>query len=74
MPMKNSRSKPFVLGISGGSGSGKSTIIYEIVEHLGPEKLAVLTMMHIIGTGLNYHLKSVPKLILIIRIHWKQNF
>ena len=76
MPMKNSRSKPFVLGISGGSGSGKSTIINEIVERLGPEKIAVLhyTMMHIIGTGLNYHLKSVPKLILITRIHWKQNF
>ena len=42
MPMKNSRSKPFVLGISGGSGSGKSTIISEIVELLGPEKIAVL--------------------------------
>ena len=40
--MKNSRSKPFVLGISGGSGSGKSTIINEIVESLGPEKIAVL--------------------------------
>ena len=40
--MKNSRSKPFVLGISGGSGSGKSTIISEIVELLGPEKIAVL--------------------------------
>ena len=40
--MKNSRSKPFVLGISGGSGSGKSTIINEIVERLGPEKIAVL--------------------------------
>jgi uridine kinase len=39
--MKNSRSKPFVLGISGGSGSGKSTIINEIVERLGPEKIAV---------------------------------
>ena len=42
MPMKNSRSKPFVIGISGGSGSGKSTIISEIVELLGPEKIAVL--------------------------------
>ena len=40
--MKNSRSKPFVLGISGGSGSGKSTIINEIVERLGPDEIAVL--------------------------------
>jgi len=38
MPMNNSRSKPFVLGISGGSGSGKLTFINEIVERLGPEK------------------------------------
>lgn len=42
MYMKNSRSKPFVIGISGGSGSGKSTIINEIVERLGSEKIAVL--------------------------------
>ena len=40
--MKNSRSKPFVLGISGGSGSGKSTIINEIVERFGRGKIAVL--------------------------------
>ena len=40
--MKNSRSKPFVIGISGGSGSGKSTIINEIIERIGPEKIAVL--------------------------------
>ena len=60
MSMKNSRSKPFVLGISGGSGSGKSTIINEIVESLGPEKIAVLHHDAYIGTGLNYHLKSVP--------------
>ena len=59
--MKNSRSKPFVLGISGGSGSGKSTIINEIVERIGPEKIAVLHHdAYYLGTGLNYHLKSVP--------------
>jgi len=40
--MKKFRSKPFVIGISGGSGSGKSTIINEIVEHLGTKKIAVL--------------------------------
>ena len=40
--MKNSISKPFVIGISGGSGSGKSTIINEIIERIGPEKIAVL--------------------------------
>ena len=31
-----------MIGISGGSGSGKSTIINEIVERIGPEKIAVL--------------------------------
>ena len=42
MSMKKSRSKPFVIGISSGSGSCKSTIINEIVERIGPEKIAVL--------------------------------
>ncbi len=74
MSMNKSRSKPFVIGFSGGFGSGKSTIINEIVEQIGPEKIAVLHHDAYYGTGLNYHLKSVPKLILIIRIHWKQNF
>jgi len=58
--MKNSRSKPLVIGISGGSGSGKSTIISKIVELLGPGEKLYYTMMRIIGTGLNYHLKNVP--------------
>ncbi|MBC8257838.1 MAG: uridine kinase [SAR324 cluster bacterium] len=31
-----------MMGISGGSGSGKSTIVNEIIERLGPEKIAVL--------------------------------
>ncbi len=40
--MKTSKTKPFVMGISGGSGSGKSTIIQGLVDHLGMEKVAVL--------------------------------
>ena len=34
--------KPFVMGIGGGSGSGKSTIVQELKEQLGPEKMSVL--------------------------------
>ena len=30
------------MGISGGSGSGKSTIVNEIIEKIGPEKISVL--------------------------------
>ena len=58
--MKNSRSKPFVIGNSGGSGSGKLIIINEIVEDLSPDKIALLPHMHVIGKDQNYHLKSVP--------------
>jgi len=34
--------KPFVMGIGGGSGSGKSTIVQELKEKLGPQKMAVI--------------------------------
>ena len=34
--------KPFVMGIGGGSGSGKSTIVQELKEKLGPEKMSVI--------------------------------
>ena len=30
------------MGIGGGSGSGKSTIVNEIIEKIGPEKISVL--------------------------------
>ena len=40
--MHKSRSKNFLIGISGGSGSGKSTIVNEIIEKIGPEKISVL--------------------------------
>uniref|UniRef100_A0A7S4N6W7 Uridine kinase n=1 Tax=Guillardia theta TaxID=55529 RepID=A0A7S4N6W7_GUITH len=35
--------KPLVVGIAGGSGSGKTTIMDVIVEHLGKENVAVLS-------------------------------
>ena len=34
--------KPFVMGIGGGSGSGKSTIVQDIKEKLGPDKMSVI--------------------------------
>ena len=34
--------KPFVMGIGGGSGSGKSTIVQELKEKLGSEKMSVI--------------------------------
>ena len=34
--------KPFVMGIGGGSGSGKSTIVKEILKQLGTEKVSVI--------------------------------
>ena len=40
--MHKSRSKNFFMGIGGGSVSGKSTIVNEIIEKVGPEKISVL--------------------------------
>ena len=34
--------KPFLMGIGGGSGSGKSTIVQELKENIGPEKISVI--------------------------------
>jgi uridine kinase len=34
--------RPVVIGIAGGSGSGKSTVLRSIVEAFGPERIAVL--------------------------------
>lgn len=33
---------PVVMGIAGGSGSGKSTVLRKIVEAIGPDKIALL--------------------------------
>ena len=40
--MVKSRSKSFVLGVAGGTGAGKSTIVNEILKQLGPEKVSVI--------------------------------
>ena len=33
---------PFVIGVAGGSGSGKTTVVRRIVESLGPDEVVVL--------------------------------
>ena len=34
--------KPFVIGIAGGTGSGKTTVVRKLVEELGSERVAVI--------------------------------
>ena len=36
------RSEPLVIGVAGGSGSGKTTVVRHIVDSLGPEQVIVL--------------------------------
>ena len=42
MALVKSRSKSIVVGVAGGTGAGKSTIVKEILEQLGTEKVSVI--------------------------------
>lgn len=37
-----SPTRPLVLGVAGGSGSGKTTVVQEIVQGLGPDRVSVI--------------------------------
>ena len=41
-PMNTTPTQPFVIGVAGGSGSGKSTVTREVLASIGPEMTAVL--------------------------------
>ena len=41
-PAKSVGSEPIVIGVAGGSGSGKTNVVRTIVESLGPEQVIVL--------------------------------
>ena len=40
--MPNSNNKPFVIGVAGGSGSGKSTVTRQVLASVGPDMASVL--------------------------------
>ena len=40
--MNKTNSRPFVIGVAGGSGSGKSTVTREVLASIGPEMAAVV--------------------------------
>ena len=40
--MPRTSHKPFVIGVAGGSGSGKSTVTRQVLAAIGPEKVAVV--------------------------------
>lgn len=40
--MPHANNKPFVIGVAGGSGSGKSTVTREVLKSIGPEMAAVV--------------------------------
>ena len=39
---KSNNTKPFVIGVAGGSGSGKSTVTREVLKSIGPDMAAVV--------------------------------
>jgi len=77
-----------VIGIAGGTGSGKTTIADYILETVGPEKIAFLPhdAYYRDQTDLAYEersqvnfdhpasLETELKSILIILLHWKQSY
>lgn len=42
--MSEPRSKPFVIGVAGGTGSGKSTVADRVIATIGPESVAVIAL------------------------------
>lgn len=40
--MMDNAAQPIIIGVAGGSGSGKTTVVNEIVGHLGPDDVTVL--------------------------------
>lgn len=38
----NGGSTSLIVGVAGGSGSGKTTVVQEVVRHLGPERVTVI--------------------------------
>ena len=40
--MPKTNNKPFVIGVAGGSGSGKSTVTREVLASIGPEMASVV--------------------------------
>ncbi|MFM2275349.1 MAG: hypothetical protein RL211_1221 [Pseudomonadota bacterium] len=40
--MSKANNKPFVIGVAGGSGSGKSTVTREVLASIGPEMVTVV--------------------------------
>ena len=40
--MSKTKNKPFVIGVAGGSGSGKSTVTREVLASIGPDMAAVV--------------------------------
>jgi uridine kinase len=41
-PVRPSSERPLVLGVAGGSGSGKTTVVREVVHRLRPDRVAVI--------------------------------
>ena len=65
--------KSVVLGIAGGTGSGKTTVAREIVRKIGADRIAYLSMMRIIETSVICLEKIVGGLTLTTLMHSRQN-
>ena len=55
-----SKSKSIVVGVAGGTGAGKSTIVKEVFKKLGTEKVSVIQHDSYYKNSLEYHLRNEP--------------
>lgn len=56
-----------VIGVAGGSGSGKTTVVRRIVESLGPEHATVLDHADLIVPEGGHNAVAIDMLLTLIR-------
>ena len=61
---------PFVIGVAGGTGSGKTTVSTYIQEAVGPEHIAYINTTIIITTTVTCRTRSGPSSTTITPTAW----
>ena len=52
--------KPIIIGVAGGTGSGKTTVSQAILRRVGAERIALSSMIHIIAIKVTCRWRNGP--------------